>query len=124
MRPILFFTSVISISFCDEEGMFVREDAIYQRLQQQVVKEGFVTYGNSSYFRYNSRSPGIKIRCNRWNLSLARYQLWLHSHHASWLLRCNVFNTNQTNGADIALRAVQFWRKPIVACYRKLPKLE
>jgi glycosyltransferase involved in cell wall biosynthesis len=115
MRITLFFTRGLSLQIWAEMGILDREVAIYQRLQQKGIQVGFVTYGDRSDYQYASRIPGIKILCNHWNLSPARYERWLHLLHAPWLWLSDVFKTNQTNGADIALRAAQFWRKPLVA---------
>lgn len=115
MRLTLFFTRGVSLQTWVERGMFQREVAIYQRLQQQGVEVSFVTYGNRRDYEYTSRIPGIKILCNHWNLPQKLYQRWLHLLHGSWLWRSDVFKTNQTAGADIALRCGKFWRKPLVA---------
>ncbi len=115
MRLTLFFTRGVSLQSWVEQGMFDREVAIYQRLQQQGVQVGFVTYGNRNDYHYASRIAGIKILCNHWNISPGRYERWLHLLHAPWLWGSDVFKTNQTLGADIALRSAKFWHKPLVA---------
>lgn len=115
MRLTLFFTRNLSLQAWANQGMFDREVAIYQALQQQGVEVGFVTYGDRRDRAFASRLPGIKILCNYLNLPAHRYQRWLHLLHAPWLLRSDVYKTNQTLGSDIALRSAKFWRKPLVA---------
>lgn len=115
MRLTLFFTRNLSLQAWANQGMLDREVAIYQALQQQGVEVGFVTYGDRRDRAFASRLPGIKILCNYLNLPAHRYQRWLHLLHAPWLLRSDVYKTNQTSGAEVALRVAQFWRKPLVA---------
>lgn len=115
MRITLFFTRKASLRSWVEQGMFDREIAIYQRLQQRGIEVGFVTYGDRSELEYAPRIPGIKILCNRWNLPLQWYERLLHLLHASWLRASDVCKTNQIAGSDIALRSAQFWQKPLIA---------
>jgi len=95
--------------------MFEREVALYRRLQGRGVQVTFVTYGDASEFGYASRIPGIRILCNRWGIPRQLYERWLPWLHMPWLRRADIFKTNQTNGAEVALRAAQLWRKPLVA---------
>lgn len=115
MRLTLFFTRGVSLQIWVQRGMFEREIAIYQRLRQEGIEVGFVTYGDRRDLDLTSRMPGIKILCNRWHLPLSRYQRWLHLLHAPWLWRSDMIKTNQTPGADIALHTARFWRKPLIA---------
>lgn len=115
MRLTLFFTSGISLQTWYQQGMIDREIALYQRLQQKGIDITFITYGNKSDRDLAHLIPNIKILCNSWNLPQSKYQRWLHLIHASWLLKTDIIKTNQTNGADIALKTAKFWRKPLIA---------
>ena len=77
LRLVLFFTRGVSLRTWDQVGMFEREVAIYQRLQEHGVQMAFVTYGDASDLRYAGRIPGIRILCNRWGLSRWRYDALL-----------------------------------------------
>lgn len=111
----LFFTRNISLGTWDKTGMFEREVALYRRLQAHGFHVRFVTYGNSSDLDYAPRLPGITILCNRWNLPGRAYERLLPWLHAPAIQRTDIIKTNQTNGADIALRAAQLWHKPLIA---------
>jgi glycosyltransferase involved in cell wall biosynthesis len=111
----LFFTRGVSLQTWDTVGMFEREVAIYRRLQQHGVQVRFVTYGGPEELAYAERLPGITILCNRWRLRRRTYELLLPWLHAPAFQRSDVIKTNQTNGAEIALRAARFWHKPLIA---------
>ena len=112
---VLFFTRGVSLRTWDQMGMFEREVAIYRRLQERGVQVSFVTYGDAIDLRYADRIPGICILCNRWGLSPKRYERWLPFLHGRHLWRAGIYKTNQTNGADVALRAARLFRKPLIA---------
>lgn len=114
-RLVLFFTEGVSLRTWDETGTFEREVALYRRLQARGFRITFITYGDARDRDYAVRIPGITIRCNRWGLSPARYRRWLPLLHAPALARCDVIKTNQSLGADVALRAARLWRRPMVA---------
>lgn len=115
MHLVLFFTRGVSLKTWAENGSLEREIALYLRLQQKGIKVSFVTYGDIRDLEYEPQLQGIQILCNRWNLPLQGYEWLLPLLHASALRRADVIKTNQTNGADIALRAANFWRKPLIA---------
>lgn len=115
MRLTLFFTSNVSLQFWAKQGMLDREIAIYQALQEKGVEVGFVTYGKREDLALTDRIPGINILCNYLNLPARIYQRYLHLIHAPWLFHSDIYKTNQTPGAEIALRSARFWRKPLVA---------
>lgn len=112
---VLFFTEGVSLRTWDEGGMFEREVALYRRLQARGCRITFITYGDARDRAYAARLPGITIRCNRWGLNLDRYRRWLPVLHAPALARCDVIKTNQSQGADVALRAARLWHKPVIA---------
>lgn len=111
----LFFTRGLSLATWEQVGMFEREVAIYRRLQQNGLRVTFVTYGDASDLRYAGRIPGIRILCNRWGLPTRLYERWLPLLRGWGLWRADVYKTNQTDGADVALSAARLWRKPLIA---------
>lgn len=116
MRLVLFFTRGVSLQTWAGIGSLEREIALYLRLQQQKnVRISFVTYGDQTDLQYLGQLQGIEILCNRWNLLPDRYERLIPFLHAWSLHRADIIKTNQTNGADIALRAARFWRKPLIA---------
>lgn len=114
LRLVLFFTRGVSLRTWEQVGMFEREVAVYQRLQEQGIQVSFVTYGDASDLRYAGRIPGICILCNRWHLPRRYYERWLPLLHGWYLWPADVYKTNQTNGADVALRAARRFDKPLV----------
>jgi len=115
IRLVLFFTRGVSLHTWAQNGSLEREIALYLRLQQQGVKISFVTYGDKTDLKYKDALQGIEILCNRWNLSRRWYELLIPFLHGRALCHAGVIKTNQTNGADVALRAAKVWRKPLVA---------
>ncbi len=115
IRLVLFLTRGVSLQTWDKIGMFEREVAIYRRLQEHGVQVTFVTYGDASDLKYADRIPSIRILCNRWGLSPQRYERWLPVLHGWYLLRADIYKTNQTSGADVALRAARIYHKPLIA---------
>lgn len=115
VRLVLFFTRGISLHLWNHIGMFEREVALYRHLQEHGVQVTFVTYGDASDLKYAKRIPGIRILCNRWGLSAWLYERWLSLLHGWYLLRADIYKTNQTNGADVALRAARLFRKSLIA---------
>lgn len=112
---VLFFTRGVSLGTWASVGSVGREIALYLGLQERGVQVTFITYGGASDLDYASQLGGIQILCNRWGLPPRWYQRLLPFLHAGALRRANIYKTNQTNGADLALRAAQIWRKPLIA---------
>ena len=115
MHLTLFFTRGMSLKAWDEIGMFDREVALYERLCEMGVSISFVTYGNSDDLEFQERLPGIEILCNRWDFPIRVYEKFLHRFHGKALRDCDLIKTNQTKGAEIALRSAKFWNKPLIA---------
>lgn len=111
----LFFTRGISLQTWAQNGSLEREVALYLRLQQKGVKVSFVTYGNQRDLHYQDSLHGIEILYNRWNLPMVLYETLIPFLHANVLRQTDVIKSNQTNGADVALRAARIWRKPMIA---------
>jgi len=113
---ILFFTRGVSLQTWDRIGSLEREIALYLRLQQQKgVQVSFLTYGDKTDLQYREQLRGVEILCNRWNLPSNMYERLIPLLHARALSRTNLIKTNQTNGADVALRAARIWHKPLLA---------
>lgn len=112
---VLFFTRGISLQIWDRLGMFEREIALYKHLKENGIEITFVTYGDSRDLFYSNQIPGIKILCNRWGMPINYYEKWLLILHGWQLLKADVYKSNQTNGADVALRAAQIYHKPLIA---------
>jgi glycosyltransferase involved in cell wall biosynthesis len=111
----LFFTRGVSLETWYKIGLFEREIALYRRLQRHGVHVTLVTYGSAADRSYQELIPGMQILCNRWNLSPATYEKWLPLLHVLQLITINIIKTNQTAGADLALRAARLLRKPLIA---------
>lgn len=58
---------------------------------------------------------GIEILCNKWNLTPRRYERLLPFLFPLHFLKTDALKTNQTNGAEVALRTSKIWRKPLIA---------
>lgn len=115
MHLIVFLTPGTSLHDWHRLGIFRREVAIYESLQQKGVSITFITYGDRSDLKYSDSIPGIKILCNRWGLPVQWYSRLLPVLHAWDLARATVYKTNQSKGAEVALRAARIWQKPLVA---------
>jgi glycosyltransferase involved in cell wall biosynthesis len=112
---ILFFTRGVSLRTWAMMGMLAREIAIYKRYIADGFRVGFVTYGDARDLCYSEQLDGIEILCNERGLPLEEYEKRLFSIHETSLKNCNVIKTNQTFGAELALDAALFFRKPFVA---------
>lgn len=115
MHLILFFTRGISLQTWSDNGSLEREIALYLRLQKMGMRVSFISYGGKTDLKYRSELQGIEILCNRWNLPVRIYEYLIPWLHARALSHASVLKTNQTSGAEIALRAAQVWHKPLVA---------
>ena len=85
--------------------MLEREMALYRALRPHLGGIGFVTYGDRSELAFGERLPGMEILCNRWGLPVNLYARLIPFLHAPALRRADVFKTNQTEGAEVALLA-------------------
>ena len=115
MSLLLFFTRGVSLKTWSDTGLLSREIALYRRLQEAGVSVTFVTYGTSDDLEYADQIPGISILCNRWNLPVRLYEKFITFLHAKHFKNADILKTNQTNGADIALRIARKYNKPLIA---------
>ena len=95
--------------------MLEREVALYLRLQEHGVHVSFVTYGGNKDIEFSNKIPGIKVCCNRWNLPPKAYEMLLPFLHIFALRNADIYKTNQTKGAEIALRCSRIWHKKLIA---------
>lgn len=112
---VLYFSRRVSLQTWVNAGTLQRELALYLKLMEKGINVSFVTYGGPEDMQYANQLSGIGILCNRWNLSNDWYEHLLPFLHARTLMRAHVYKSNQTNGADVALRAARIWRKPFIA---------
>jgi len=115
IKLVLFMTRGMSLVAWEQLGIFEREVALYRRLQERGVSVTFLTYGDASDLAYANRIPSIRILCNRWGLPGRLYAGLIPFLNWKVIRRADVYKTNQTKGADIALRAARLWRKPLIA---------
>jgi len=115
MNLTLFFTRNVSLNTWDRIGSIDREVELYRKFYDRGITVSFVTYGTRKDRGYAPHIPGIKICCNWLNLPLKLYELLLPLIHAGALQKTDIVKSNQTNGADTALRAAAVWKKPFIA---------
>ncbi|MEO1287763.1 MAG: glycosyltransferase family 4 protein [Chloroflexota bacterium] len=115
IRMVLFFTRNIRLADWHRVGSTKREVAIYQKLRDYNVHTEFITYGQRDDARLASEIIDIPVHVNYLSVKPRRYERWLSYLHALPLRRADVYKTNQTNGADIALAAAKQWHKPLIA---------
>jgi len=112
----LFFTRGVSLQTWKRIGSLEREIALYLCLQKQKgMQVSFVTYGDKTDLEFRDQLQGIKILCNHWKFPTHIYEQLIPLLHARALSRSALIKTNQMPGADVALRAASFWRKPLLA---------
>jgi len=115
LHLVLYFTRGVSLKTWGQIGSLEREIALYLQLQGKGIKVSFVTYGDARELKYAEKLGGIGILCNRWGLPPGWYEWLTPLLHAGALRRADVIKTNQTKGAEAALRAAKFWGKPLIA---------
>jgi glycosyltransferase involved in cell wall biosynthesis len=115
IRVVLFFTRGVSLKTWADNGSLSREIALYVQLQEKGVKVSFITYGDKTDLQYREQLRGIEILCNRWNIPQPIYESLIPLLHARTLFRASIIKTNQTDGAEVGLRAARIWRKPFIA---------
>ncbi len=114
-RLFLFFTQGVSLHTWASIGMLDREVAIYRSLIDRGMKVSFITYGNTEDLELGKEIPEIEIFCNHMNLPRVLYDRFLHRIHGEDIREADVIKSNQTRGADIALRSARYWGKPFIS---------
>ncbi len=112
---VLFFTRGVSLRTWAFTGMLDREIAIYQWLVSRGADVSLVTYGDCSDLQYANRLGKINILCNVASEPLEQYEAKLLKIHEQALASANIIKTNQTYGAQTALRAAKHLGVPFVA---------
>lgn len=112
---VLFFTRGVSLRTWALTGMLDREIAIYRRLIEKGAEVSFVTYGGPSDLDYADRLGKIRILCNVSSEPLERYEEKLAALHCEALASADVIKTNQSYGAQTALRVARHLDVPLVA---------
>ena len=116
MHLLLFMTRGMSLSAWQKNGSLSRELALYEKMaQQHGVKVGIISWGGREDLDIARQFPWLRAYCNARNLPQHRYERLMPLLHALPLINADVIKSNQTNGADLALRCALFWRKPFVA---------
>lgn len=114
MRLTLFLTHPLSLQTWDEQGTFDRELAIYRKLEDKGIGINIVTYGGRSEYDFATRIPAMRILCNWIGWSEKRYTQRLHQLHGLRLWQSDIYKTNQLNGAQVAVCASKFWKRPLI----------
>ncbi len=116
MNLVLFMTRDVSLEKWRRIGSLERETALYAALRDRYdVKVRFVTWGKNAEDDRIAKKLGFEGACWR---SMPRlrtfYNQVLPFWHQRWLRWADIIKTNQILGADVALRAAQIWRKPLI----------
>lgn len=111
---VLFFTRGVSLQTWNKVGIFDREIAVYQAYIDRGWKVSFLTYGDKRDLELQKKLGDIEVLCNHWKLPDWLYRRNLYLFHADALSKANVFKTNQLIGAEKALQAAKYWKKPLV----------
>lgn len=98
-----------------ETGLLNREVALYKRLVSKGIRIIFITYGSRKDLEYKRKLRGIKIVCNRWNLSYSRYTQYLSAIVTILLNKNTILKSNQIKGADVALHVAKRYGLPFIA---------
>ena len=110
----LFFTYGVSLETWMTTGMFHREVALYQKMQELGVRISFITYGTNDR-RYNQDLPHIEIYDNQFKLPNSIYARLIPLLHMKVLRTADVIKTNQFKGGEFAQLAAKIWNKPLIA---------
>ena len=115
MHIVLFLTRGMSLAAWDANGSLTRELALYAEFARRGHKISIISWGGAEESVYEGRFPWLKVYPNRWRLPQERYERLVPLLHARPLCRCDLIKSNQTNGADLALRAAEIWGKPFIS---------
>lgn len=115
MNLVLFFTYKMSLRGWYKRGLLEREVALYRRLQPHLGQICFLTYGDKRDLDYEANLGGIQVLCNRWRLPVRYYARLAPFLYWRQMRQADLFKTNQTEGAIVALRAKRMFGKPMIA---------
>ena len=115
MRLVLFMTRGMSLAAWNKNGSLSRELALYKKMATHGVTTSIISWGGREDKLIADQFPWLNVHVNFFNLPALKYERFLPIIHAKPLILADVIKSNQTNGADIALRCANFWCKPFVA---------
>lgn len=103
----LFFTRGIGVDIWKKKGMYQREVSLYKVLAQaHSVRSTFFTYDPEEYNDVVTKAPA-------WMPNIL-YSILLPFMHGRTLKTCDVYKTNQMDGAWTALIAKWLYKKPLI----------
>lgn len=115
MRLGVFLTLGGSLASWENAGILSRELAIYKRLAGKGVEVVLISYGRGDENRKLDSDGSLVVVANSFRLPHRLYQWALPVLHSRVLRQCDLYKTNQMNGAQVALRAARLFGKPLVA---------
>jgi len=115
MNILLFMTRGMSLAAWRDNGSIERELALYAGLAQRGHSIGIISWGGPEDRAVAAAYPWLRVYVNRFNLPQGRYEKLMPLLHALPLARADLIKSNQTNGADCALRCARFWGKPFIS---------
>jgi glycosyltransferase involved in cell wall biosynthesis len=116
MNLLVFLTAGVSFSQWRRIGILERELALYRALARRGHRIGFISYGGrEDRAEIRALRHEFRVGHNALGLSHAAYARFLPLLHARLLRWADVVKANQTNGAEVALRAARWHHRPLVA---------
>lgn len=124
-------TRGMSLEAWERNGSLLRELALYQKLAEQGGQISIISWGDKKELDIAQSFPWLKVYGNFHNLPCGQYERHMPFLHALPLIKADVIKSNQTNGADCALRCARIWGKPFVSrcgyvwsefCYQENPE--
>lgn len=111
----LFFTYGVSLKEWDRIGILKREIALYNKLAKKINKIYFFTYGDYADLNYKHLlADNITIIPKPFKIRNKLYSLLLPLIHIKILKECDIFKTNQMDGAWTAVSSKILFRKKLI----------
>ena len=105
----------MSLKLWDDLGISQRETKLYEIFHGNNVNVSFVTYGNSDDLRTKCDINNFKVLYNRFKIPQRLYESTTHLLHSHAFKSADVIKSNQTNGAEIALKVSKYFNKYFIA---------
>lgn len=115
MHLVLVLTRGMSLAAWEKNGSLLRELALYQRMVERGARISLISWGGKAERDIAQRFPWLKVYGNFYNLPTKRYERLMPLLHALPFIKADIVKSNQTNGADCALRCARFWGKPFIS---------
>lgn len=116
LNLLVFLTAGVSLAQWERAGILDRELALYRELIRRGHRVGLISYGGAEDREIARRlRPEFRVGHNGFGLPRHRYARLLPLLHARLLRWADVVKSNQTDGAEVALRAAAWHRRPMVA---------